>query len=89
MFTGRPTHGWSDRRRLKGHHALAIGCAEGAGTGAFAHGVTQRSAVGARLFESGIETNIGVLHESGHEAPWIVAMDCVPSAAAVHDYGLH
>jgi hypothetical protein len=32
--------------------------------------------------------NIGVLHEPGHPAPWIVAMECVPTAAAVRDYGL-
>jgi hypothetical protein len=29
-----------------------------------------------------------VLHEPGHPAPWIVAMECVPTAAAVRDYGL-
>ncbi|KOR29114.1 hypothetical protein TI04_09405 [Achromatium sp. WMS2] len=42
----------------------------------------------ARLFESGIEINIGVLHESGHKEPWIVVMDCIPNAVSVRDYGL-
>ena len=42
----------------------------------------------ARLFESGIETTIGVLHEPGHPAQWIAATDCVPTAAAVRDDGL-
>jgi hypothetical protein len=56
--------------------------------GDFARGATQRFAVGARLLESGIETNLGVLHEAGHPEPWIVAMDCAPPAAAVRDDGL-
>jgi Transposase DDE domain len=88
LFTWLQSHRWSYRLRLKGNHALAIGCPEVASTGDFARGVTQRSVVGARRFESGIETTIGVLHERGHEEPWIVAMDCVPSAAAVRDSGL-
>jgi hypothetical protein len=49
---------------------------------------TQRFAVDARLFESGIATNLGVLHEAGHPEPWIVAMDCAPNAAAVRNDGL-
>jgi hypothetical protein len=27
------------------------------------------------------------LHDTGHPAPWIIAMDCHPSRAAVLDYG--
>lgn len=88
LFAWLQAHGWGYRLRLKGNHALDIGCAEVTSTGDFARGVTQRFARGARLFESGIETNLGVLHEAGHPEPWIVAMDCVPSAAAVRDYGL-
>ena len=88
LFTWLQTHGWGYRLRLKGNHALDIGCAEVTSTAEFARGFKQRYAVKARLFESGIETNIGVLHESGHAEPWIVAMDCVPNAAAVRDYGL-
>ena len=32
-------------------------------------------------------TNIGILHEAGHPEPWIIAMDCPPTRAAVLDYG--
>jgi hypothetical protein len=81
-------HGWGYRLRLKGNHVLDIGCADVTCTGDFARGVEQRFAVGARLFESAVETNLGVLHEAGHPEPWIVAMDCIPTVAAVRDYGL-
>jgi hypothetical protein len=74
--------------RLKGNHALDVGRADVTCTGDFARGASERFAIGARLFEAGVETNTGVLHEPGHPAPWIVAMECVPTAAAVRDYGL-
>lgn len=88
LFGWLHAHGWGYRLRLKGNHALDIGSADVTSTGDFAHGVEQRFATGARLFESAVETNIGVLHEAGHPEPWIVAMDCAPTAAAVRDYGL-
>ncbi|KOR27652.1 transposase, partial [Achromatium sp. WMS2] len=88
LFTWLKMHGWHYRLRLKGNHALDVGCADITNTKKFASGFTQRYAVSARLFESGIETNIGILHESGHKEPWIVAMDCIPNAASVRDYGL-
>jgi hypothetical protein len=34
-----------------------------------------------------VATNLGILHEAGHEEPWIIAMDCAPTRAAVLDYG--
>jgi hypothetical protein len=41
-----------------------------------------------RLFGQGeVMTNIGILHEEGHPEPWIIAMDCLPTRAAVLDYG--
>lgn len=40
------------------------------------------------MFESGVETPLGVLHEAGHFESWIVAMDCAPTVAAVRDDGL-
>lgn len=88
LFAWLHTHGWGYRLRLKGNHALDVGCADVTCTGDFARGVGQRFALGARLFESAVETNIGVLHEPGHPEPWIVAMDCTPTPAAVRDYGL-
>lgn len=42
----------------------------------------------AELNESGVVTNIGLLHEKGHEEPWIIAMDCKPSLGKVLDYGM-
>lgn len=88
LFAWLHAQSWSYRLRLKGNHALDVGCADVTCTGDFARGVTQRYAVGVRLFASGVETNLGVLHEAGHDEPWIVAMDCRPHAAAVRDYGL-
>lgn len=79
---------WGYRLRLKGNHVLDVGHGQVAYTADLARGEAPRQAVGARLFESGIETNIGVWHESGHEEPWIIAMDCPPTPAAVRDYGL-
>ncbi|WP_120798716.1 hypothetical protein [Thiocapsa rosea] len=42
----------------------------------------------ARLFESWVEPNLGLLDEAGHPEPRIVAMDCASTAAAVLDHGL-
>lgn len=42
----------------------------------------------AELNQSGIVTNIGVLHEKGHPDPWIIAMDEKFSKAKVLDYGM-
>ena len=33
-------------------------------------------------------TNVGYLHEPGHEEPWIIAMDAKPTHHRVLDYGL-
>jgi hypothetical protein len=40
-----------------------------------------------QLFAEGVSTNLGMLHEAGHREPWIIAMDCRPTRAAVLDYG--
>lgn len=40
------------------------------------------------LNQSGVVTNIGVLHEQGHSNPWIIAMDEKPSKGRVLDYGM-
>lgn len=80
-------HGWQYRLRLKGNLSLDVGRPDIGTTGELAQGMRERYAPKARLFESGIETNIGVLHEPGHPEPWIIAMDCKPTKAAVLDYG--
>lgn len=33
-------------------------------------------------------TNIGLIHEAGHDEPWLIAMDEKPNKAKVMDYGL-
>jgi hypothetical protein len=33
-----------------------------------------------------IMTNVGILHDTGHKEPWIIAMDCPPTRATVLDY---
>ena len=42
----------------------------------------------AELSKSGVKTNIGVLQEEGHPDPWIIAMECKPTAGKVLDYGM-
>lgn len=42
----------------------------------------------AELYGTGVTTNIGVLHESGHPEPWIIAMSTCPGKHTVLDYGL-
>ena len=42
----------------------------------------------AELYGTGVTTNIGVLHESGHPEPWIIAMSTRPDKHTVLDYGL-
>ena len=39
------------------------------------------------MFNRGVPTHLGILHEAGHPEPWIIAMDCAPNRAAVRDYG--
>ncbi|GHT94970.1 hypothetical protein FACS1894122_12100 [Alphaproteobacteria bacterium] len=34
-----------------------------------------------------IQTNLGYLHEEGHDEAWIIAMDCDPSKETILDYG--
>lgn len=88
LFEWLHERGWGYRLRLKGNHAVDVGCPDVTCTADLARGGTHRYEVGARLFERGVTTNIGVLHETGHEEPWIIAMDCPPTPAGVRDYGL-
>src|SRR5512144_2102972 len=79
-------HGWQYRLRLKGNLTVDTGFCETT-TGELAAGVTERYLPDVRLFHRGVPTNLGILQEAGHEAPWIIAMDCQPTQAAVRDYG--
>jgi hypothetical protein len=86
LFEWLQAQGWSDRLRLKGNVLADTGeDDETTTTGALAQGVSERYCPGVRLFASGVMTNLGILHEDGHPAPWIIAMDATPTRAAVLD----
>jgi hypothetical protein len=38
--------------------------------------------------KGGAKTNIGYVHESGHDEPWFIAMNAVPTRTTTLDYGL-
>jgi hypothetical protein len=86
LFAWVQRYGWRYRLRLKGNLTVDTGLSE-ATTGELARGVSERYLPNVRLFTGGVPTNLGILHEAGHEAPWIIAMDCQPTQAAVRDYG--
>jgi len=79
---------WHYRLRLKGNLLADLGVGDETTTGELARDVTERYLPNVRLFGQGeVMTNIGILHEEGHPEPWIIAMDCLPTRAAVLDYG--
>ena len=87
LFEWLHAHGWGYRLRLKGNLLADPGYGDETTTGALAQGVTARYLPEVRLFAAGVATNVGILHEAGHKEPWIIAMDCPPTRAAVLDYG--
>jgi hypothetical protein len=78
--------GWDYRVRLKGNlifeHDGGEITAEDVGK------LPGSKAIGAKFHKSDISTNIGFLHEKGHEEPWIIAMNCDPSEYKILDYGM-
>jgi len=93
--------GWSYRIRLKGNLTLIHQGGElSTGDlvtllpkgimpkGIMPKGIMPKGITGAELYGSGVLTNIGVLHESGHKEAWIIAMDGTPSRYRVLDYGM-
>jgi hypothetical protein len=42
----------------------------------------------AQMNETGVKTNIGILHEDGHKEAWIIAMECAPNRGKIMDYGM-
>ncbi len=87
LFVWLQQHGWQYRLRLKGNLSIDPGFGDVSTTGEMAAGVRERYLPAVRLFAQGdIMTNVGILHEAGHEEPWIIAMDCQPCKAAVLDY---
>lgn len=88
LFEWLRVHGWHYRLRLKGNLLADLGYGEETTTGELARGVKERYLAKVRLFaKGGVLTNLGILHEAGHPEPWIIAMDCPPTRAAVLDYG--
>jgi hypothetical protein len=78
--------GWSYRIRLKGNLTLRHEGGE-LTTGEVATRIPQ-GVIGAELYGSGVKTNIGTLHDKGHQEPWIIAMDVPPTRHTVLDYGM-
>jgi hypothetical protein len=87
LFEWLHGRGWGYRLRLKGNLLADPGYGDEVTTGELARGVKERYLPGVRLFARGVSTNLGILHEAGHPEPWIIAMDCPPTRAAVLDYG--
>ena len=87
LFEWLDRHDWHYRLRLKGNLLVDLGYGEETTTGELAQAVTERYLPGVRLFAAGVATNLGILHEGGHEEAWIIAMDCLPTRARVLDYG--
>ena len=54
-------------------------------TGALAAGQTECYLREVRLFERGVPTHRGILHEAGSPELWIIAMDETPNRATVLD----
>ena len=73
---------------MKGNLSVDPGFGDLVTTGELAAGVTERYLPDVRLFASEVPTNLGILHEAGHQDPWIIAMNCLPTKAAGRDYGL-
>ena len=78
--------GWDYRIRLKSNLTLAHQGGE-LSTGEILLTAPQ-GIEDAELYGTGVTTNIGVLHESGHPEPWIIAMSARPGKHTVLDYGL-
>jgi hypothetical protein len=87
LFEWLHHHGWRYRLRLKGNLSVDPGFGDLVTTGELAHGFIERYLSDVRLFASETPTNLGILHELGHDEPWIIAMNCTPTRAAVRDYG--
>ncbi len=86
LFDWPRTQGWHYRVRLKGNPNVDPGLEDLATTGELAVGQTKRYLRDVRLFNHGVPTYLGILHEARHPEPWIIAMDEIPNRATVPDY---
>lgn len=87
LFEWLHRHGWHYRLRLKSNIGVDPGFGDIVTTGELAAGFVERHLPNVRLFASGVPTNLGILHEAGHDEPWIIAMNETPTRATVRDYG--
>jgi len=89
LFRWLQSHGWQYRLRLKGNLLADPGFGDETTAGALLPpGETERYLAAVRLFgKDPVMAAIGILREAGHDEPWIIAMDCPPTRAAVLDYG--
>jgi hypothetical protein len=86
MIEACQNHGFGYRIRLKSnlilmHEGGELNVSNLARLGA--SGITD-----ADLCNSGIITNIGYIHDTGHKEAWFIAMDTLPSRTTTLDYGL-
>lgn len=79
-------HGFRHRIRLKGNRSLLHDGGELSVDDMPRLGL--KGVVDAYLCKSGVRTNIGFVHDNGHQAAWFIAMDAVPSRTTTLDYGL-
>lgn len=86
LFAWLRARGWHYRLRLKGNLNVDPGFGDIVTTGGLAVGRTERYLPNVRLFNHAVPTNLGILHEPGHQEPWIIAMDATPNRATVRDY---
>lgn len=86
LFEWLHAHSWHYRLRLKGNLNVDPGVGELTTTGALACGQRARYLPNVRLFNRGIQTHLGILHEAGHPEPWIIALNDIPNRATVLDY---
>jgi hypothetical protein len=78
---------WHYRLRLKGNLSVDPGVGDIVTTGELAAGQTERYLPKVGLFNQGVPTHLGILHEAGHPEPWMIAMNDPPNRATVRDYG--
>ncbi len=78
--------GWNYRLRLRDNRILHHDGGEISTGDAAKAGMT--ALLDPELNESKVKTHIGILHESGHNEPWIIAMSDTPSKGRVLDYGM-
>lgn len=79
-------HGWKYRIRLKGN--LILRHEGGEITTSAAAKANISAMIDAELNETGVKTNIGILHEDRHKDAWIIAMSETPNKGRVLDYGM-